>query len=329
MAALASRPLVVGAIAAIALAAGGCGEDEAPATSTAPPRTESVPVGGTPVAVAVGEGAVWVADNTRASVARIDPVTDEVTSRSRVGDGPLALAAGEGAVWAASGDGSISRIEPETGEARTVARVEDPRGIAAGAGSVWVTSGAAGTVTRLDPVDGRPLDDPIAVGEAPADVVVSPEAVWVANTADGTVSRIDPESGEATPIAVGARVFALAYGEGAVWAARTDDRLNRSIEVVRIAAESGELEEDPVRIDAAIPVRLSAGEGALWATEAGGVRPPGGQRPAAVVRIDPSALKTAGEPVRVDKSPAGIATGEGAAWVASAGDGTVTKIEPR
>jgi streptogramin lyase len=329
MAPLASRSLIAAALAAAALAASGCGEDEAPATSAAPPSTDTVRVGGTPVAVAVAEGGVWVADNTRASVAQIDPATDEVASRTRVGDGPLALAAGEGAAWAASGDGSISRIDPESGDARTVARVQDPRGIAAGAGSVWVTSGAHGTVTRLDSASGEPVGEPIAVGEDPADVVVSPEAVWVANTADGTVTRIDPESGEATPITAGARIFALAYGEGAVWAATTDDRLNRSIEVVRIDPESGELEGEPVAIDAAIPVRLAAGEGAVWATEAGGVRPPGRERPAAVVRIDPSALETAGEPVRVGESPAGVATGEGAAWVASAGDGTVTKLEPR
>ena len=70
-----------------------------------------------PVAVTVGEGAVWVANGDDDSVSRIDPRTSSVTKAISVGEQPAAVATGGGSVWVAnSGDGSVSRIDPRTND---------------------------------------------------------------------------------------------------------------------------------------------------------------------------------------------------------------------
>jgi streptogramin lyase len=52
----------------------------------------------------------------------------------------LALAYGEGAVWVACGDSTVVRVDPKTGRAGPAIDVGAlPRGIAAADGAVWVT----------------------------------------------------------------------------------------------------------------------------------------------------------------------------------------------
>jgi YVTN family beta-propeller protein len=71
------------------------------------PETNSIdatiPVGGTPTAVAVGEGAVWLADPARRSVVRVDPHANRVVERIKTGAPPRGVAARSGAVWVSVG----------------------------------------------------------------------------------------------------------------------------------------------------------------------------------------------------------------------------------
>ena len=55
---------------------------------------------------------------------------------------------------------------------------------------------------------------------------------------------------------------------------------------------------------------------------------PGAEQPGRVAVIDPATGETATDPVRVGARPSGVAVGEGAVWVANAGDGTLTRIDP-
>jgi DNA-binding SARP family transcriptional activator/ABC-type branched-subunit amino acid transport system substrate-binding protein/streptogramin lyase len=92
-------------------------------------------------ALAVGAGAVWVADPLGGSVWRLDPDPDPIlrTIPLEVGIGGVAF--GEGAVWATNEiSDEIYRIDPVTNEARVVSRMAAPRGIAVGEGGVWVTA---------------------------------------------------------------------------------------------------------------------------------------------------------------------------------------------
>jgi streptogramin lyase len=332
----ARRPwaLAVGAALALTLAVAGCGNGaDASRVPPQPSAQRPIEVGGTPVAIAVGEGGAWVVDNTGGRVVHLDPRRGRPTGRPiPVGSGPESIAAGEGAVWVASGNDTVTRIDPATGRAsRAPVKVADPAGIAAGEGSVWVTSRADGTVTRIDPKTLRATGDPITAGSQPGDIATGAGAVWVANTADGTVTRIDASSGQpGDPIQVADhQVLGLAYGEGAVWVAKTDDPLARTIEVVRIDPGSSQVGDGAAEVPAAIPVRLAAGEGGVWVTLVGGVRPPDlTPRPGGVALVDPASVKVASKPVRVGDRPSGIALGDGGIWVADSGDGTVTRIDP-
>ena len=70
------------------------------------PATNSVeatlPIGGNPVGVAVGEGSVWIADPGTRSVVRVDPKTREI-ARIPVGAQPRGIAVGDGSVWVSVG----------------------------------------------------------------------------------------------------------------------------------------------------------------------------------------------------------------------------------
>ncbi len=133
-----------------------------------------------PIALAAGQGAVWVVDDVSRTVFRVDPATNRVVRRLRLGF--------------------------------------DPGGIAAGYGSVWVTDAGGGSVARIDPGSNR-IGRSIRVGRDPLAVVAGEGSVWVGNYKDGTVSRIDPRSGSVVTIPVGHYPSTLATGAGGVWVA--------------------------------------------------------------------------------------------------------------
>jgi outer membrane protein assembly factor BamB len=323
--------LAIAAVGLVVTACGGAAGSESASPLPDPHARAQVRVGGAPVAVATGAGGVWVVDNAGSRVIELDPSGARPVGKPiAVGAGPEAIAVGEDYVWVASGDGAVTRIDPKTQETRRApVRIADPGGIAAGDGAVWVTSRAKGTVTRLDPRSLKAVGSAIPVGSEPADVVVGAGAGWVASTAVGTVTRIDATTGKAdAPIPVADyQVLGLNFGEHGVWVAKTDDRLAQRIEVVRIDPDSSSVGDAAAQIPAAIPVRLAAGEGGVWATLVGGVRPPATkQRPGQVALLDPDDLSQPARLIRVGDRPAGIAVGAGAVWVADSGDGTVTRI---
>ena len=91
--------------------------------------------------LAVGAGAVWVADPVGGSVWRIDPDPEPILRSIPLGVGVAGIAFGEGAVWATNEiAGEVYRIDPRTNRARVVSRIASARGIAVGEGAVWVTA---------------------------------------------------------------------------------------------------------------------------------------------------------------------------------------------
>ena len=73
------------------------------------------------------------------TVARIDPATRRIVARIRVGRGAAALAVGEGAVWVADSlDDAISRIDPRDNSVTTIPVGLAPVDIAAGGSGAWV-----------------------------------------------------------------------------------------------------------------------------------------------------------------------------------------------
>ena len=135
-----------------------------------------------PTGIAVGEGAVWVANdyNALANLARFDPDAEVLAATIPLRDGAAGVAVGAGAVWVANPVGdTVSRVDPATNEVtRRIAVGDDPIAVAYGDGSVWVTNYNDGTVSRIDPATNT-VEATIDVGPRPDHVAVGEGGVWV------------------------------------------------------------------------------------------------------------------------------------------------------
>jgi len=65
--------------------------------------TATITVGRSPDGVAVGAGAIWVANHADGTVSRIDPATNKVTATITVGRDPVGVGAGPGGVGTSAG----------------------------------------------------------------------------------------------------------------------------------------------------------------------------------------------------------------------------------
>jgi YVTN family beta-propeller protein len=92
-----------------------------------------------------------------------------------------ALAVGAGAVWVADAfDGTLWRVEPGAKiTTKTIDVGAGVDGVAVGAGRVWVMNGLRGTIARIDP-QGNAVTKTIAVGGTPRDLAIDAHGVWVA-----------------------------------------------------------------------------------------------------------------------------------------------------
>jgi YVTN family beta-propeller protein len=141
-------------------------------------RTTPLPGGARRLAVAAGEGAVWVVGGQ--TLWRVNPRTGRLVATIRLDFAPADVAAGAGGVWLADGRaGTVVRVDP--GSNRVTARIRTgrgPRSVAVGSDQVWVANRGDGTVARIDPRRNAVLRT-IAVGARPIDLAVGLGAVWV------------------------------------------------------------------------------------------------------------------------------------------------------
>lgn len=182
-----------------------------------------------PSAVAVGEGAVWLAHGEE--VSRIDPTTNAVVATIGAGGSwTSAIAAGEGSVWVAENDRKIgprrkvgrgvSQIDPHSNLlVRTISTVSPPVALAVGEGAVWAAAQFEDIVLQIDPaVDLAFAAKSVPAGDEPISLAVADGAVWVANEDVGALSRIDAYKMDLLgTVDIGERVAGVAVGEGAVW----------------------------------------------------------------------------------------------------------------
>ena len=98
---------------------------------------------------------MWVSSTSTGQLLLVDAKTNSVTQSVPIGNGPKGVAVGGGAVWVANApDGTVSRFDPGTGRIRKIALDESPTGIAYSNGEVWVAVGRSGNVLRIDPATG-------------------------------------------------------------------------------------------------------------------------------------------------------------------------------
>ena len=139
--------------------------------------TRAMPAPDGALAARFGFGSLWVTVEG-AQVARVDPVDGRVIATYDVGLGARFLTIGEDAVWTLdAADGTVSRVDPETGQVTAVLVSDFPISggdIAADLGGVWARTGTG--VTRVDPVSQSATH---RIGVAPGSGSVAAAAGWL------------------------------------------------------------------------------------------------------------------------------------------------------
>jgi len=82
-----------------------------------------------------------VVNRADGSLSRIAPQTNSVIRAISVGESPVAVAVGEGAVWVANaGDRSVAKIAPRKNEVvKTIPVEHRPQSVAVASEGIWVT----------------------------------------------------------------------------------------------------------------------------------------------------------------------------------------------
>ena len=179
---------------------------------------DTYPVGERPVALAVADGAVWVANASDGTVSRVVSGDGE-TGTTPVGRGPAAIASAFGSLWVANAeDGTVTTIDPATGSTTTERFGGGADALASAGGSIWVASAREGTIVRIDPATKE--TDSFEVGNEPRALTGVEGGLWVGVEASPTVHRggtlrlvaerpveIDPHVGEFVSTAVLASTY--------------------------------------------------------------------------------------------------------------------------
>ena len=267
-----------------------------------------IPVGRTPIAIAAGDGKVWVANFDDGTVQSIDPSDNEASSAIGLGfdQAPSGIAVGGGYVWITSSTtGFLYRVDPAQSHAIVPVKLGvGVNGVAYGEGSVWVADGVRDAVLRIDPANPQSQAEALHLaGSKPAGIAVGAGSVWVAESLKGVVARIDPTQMKVVatvPLLEGGNPGQVAFGEGFVWVTETqknavfriDPRVNQGTTITGVGTG---------------PTGIAAGDGFAWVANS---------RDGTVAKID---TKTARVVARYqlgsELSPDGVAVTADAVWV--------------
>jgi hypothetical protein len=196
-----------------------------------------------PSYVAAGLAAVWVVDSGHKTLFRVDPMTNRVTGRMRIRGTPMGLAVGAGAVWLAAAPGPITglrgrrvvwKVHPATLTVRRLLRAECNVSLHAADVRLWVLDNCDGHLRSIDTRTGRWTISGFTLPRASA-VTSAFGAVWVGN--GSTVARVGargtmvvlPVKGHA--LAASRRwLWVLDMGNGITgWLRRIDPETNRLV----------------------------------------------------------------------------------------------------
>jgi DNA-binding beta-propeller fold protein YncE len=159
------------------------------------------------------------------AAAKIDPDTGKLTSVVTLPAIPIAIASGEGSIWVAEQGGVVSKIDPRTGHVQNIPVGQGLVGIAVSPRIVWALSrgGEVTPIDARTGVTGAPIEIPvgmtrIAFGEGGVWVIGRFSVHDCGEGACGMTFRIDPVTREVAGHAYYLVVSNdIAVGEGAVW----------------------------------------------------------------------------------------------------------------
>ena len=275
-----------------------------PATGATTMMPYVLPLVGGSAGLAVGEGGVWSADIV---VSHIDPTdgtleaTVEGIQQPFVGGMPVTTGLDD--VWVASSSG-LFRIDPADEEVLDRRpSVGGATSIAVGAGAVWVAD-ADGTLFRISPAPGLPIEGTISLGGLPSAIVIADGGVWIADMF-GDLIRVDERTGRETErLEIGGTLQALAATEDRLWVVDSEGL------VVLVSLDTRKvLRSIPI---GGRPVDVAVGSGVVWIAD---------QRGEQLETIDETSLEPGESGFALPGPPAAIAIDEdrGVIWVRTAG----------
>ena len=250
--------------------------------------------------VAFGADAVWLSLNGHArgggAVTKLDPNTNRITDRVRV-KSPSGMGFGGGSLWVTSQTGTVSRIDPESGEIEAEIRVAaggaNDVAVDEGSGAVWVASTGSPTsgaefspedyerntrpepnedfkLVRIDLATNRVVAEVLieenAIEGGASSVAVVGGAVWVTSV-NGKLLRVNPATNRvAAQIPIGDYSFDVEASDDAVWATsevNVNNYASYTHRVTRVDPASGRVVES-VDVKNVSGLALSGGE--AWMT---------------------------------------------------------------
>jgi hypothetical protein len=267
--------------------------------------------------------AAWVACKEQSRVIRVDTRTGKVARSVRLGLPVIAVASGFGSVWTLDSAGTLDRLAPATG--KVVARISLPVSAAyniwLGGGSVWVADDQGAQVVRVSPATNKVVAR-LPTGDGPADMAFAGNEAWVVNHRDKVLTHVDLRSNRSSKLAV----LAGEAPERMVWLGGSLWITGRGTDLLKVDPRDGALQRT-VEIGAS-GIDVAASGGALWIpTRSEAVDPSGFPTMDAVKRVSAATGKVAvvARPTaRVDVH--GIATSNGAVWIADNTNGVLYRL---
>ena len=278
----------------------GGGESQRTTSTTVESATERTDLPGWPSAVAVGAGSVWVADDGRDVIVRLDEETGEIEGEPiSVGPEPVALDHDGTQLFVAHATGRITIVT----EAGVIGAPLELGGalsdVVAGDGAVWVADIEGSAVHRID-VDRRAVDRRISVPQGAVRLALASDRLWVSNL-EATVTAVDLASGAVSePVPVGVAPIGIAVTSTALWVANSEDDT-----VTRLhPSRSGPIGA-PIAVGSA-PIAVIADGDRIWVVNQDGE---------SVTVLDGRRGASSGEAVDVGLRPRGAAVSRRGLWI--------------
>jgi serine/threonine-protein kinase len=165
-----------------------------------PVRTLTIPKELFPAAVVVLEDTLWVSteDDERLGqpdvVLKLDAQTGKVLQRVAVGLSPVGMELAQGSLWVANyDDGTLSKIDPATGQVQTIEGFTGPANMAVGTRELWIEDYQDRVIYRFDPIRGSVSG---AVQDVRGALALTEDALWALDPDADVLVRIDPGTTE-------------------------------------------------------------------------------------------------------------------------------------
>jgi YVTN family beta-propeller protein len=202
----------------------------------------------------------------------------------------------------------LARLKPDS-----VIEMGGDRLMTAGGDDLWVASRGAGTVTRVEAKAAK-VASTIPVGKDPCGGIGSGfGTLLVPLCGAASLARVDLKTSAVTLLAKG---FSSAMGGPVTGVSSIWILTDAKGTLARIDPTSNTFVAE-IHLNSAGQV-LAFGQGALWVGTTGDE----------LLRVNPYTNVTE-EAIKVGKSPCSIAIGEGSVWTLNAGDGSVSRVDPK